>query len=185
MASADGAGLVSAAVRTAILANAPRRSVSAVAAAAVSAVVGTHAEAACQTQLSSERGGTPRGTERSNDDGFVGGTEGGESFTEEEEERLTASCQDGCQHCCRGEGSAVAGDVGPGWTVPACFQCSRERTRSTESTEEESEGRVKYDGSGPLCGAGNIDLWHHVQDRERRSRADPGCECVAALFLVS
>ena len=49
MANADGAGLVSAGVRAAILAKAPRRTVSAVAAAVVSAVVGAHAEAAYQT----------------------------------------------------------------------------------------------------------------------------------------
>ena len=64
MASADGAGLVSAG-RAAILAKAPRRTAGAVAAAVVSAVVGTPAEAACQTQLSSERAGTQRGTARS------------------------------------------------------------------------------------------------------------------------
>ena len=68
----------------------------------------------------------------------------------------------------------MQGTLDPGErTVPACFQCSRgERKRSTESTEEETEGRCKYDGSGPFCGAANIDLWHFVQDR---SRADPGC----------
>ena len=43
--------------------------------------------------------------------------------------------------------------------VLAYFQCFRgERKRSTESTEEEREGRFKYDGSGPCCGASNIDL---------------------------
>ena len=51
MANADGAGLVSAALRAAILAKAPRRTVSAVAAAVVSAVVGLHADAATQTVI--------------------------------------------------------------------------------------------------------------------------------------
>ena len=67
MANADVAGLVSAAVRAAILARAPRPTVSAVAAAVVSAV-GAHGEAACQTRLSSGRAGTQRGTARSDDD---------------------------------------------------------------------------------------------------------------------
>ena len=65
MASAGGAGLVSAGGRAAVLAKARRPTAGAVAAAVVSAVVGTPAEAACQSQLSSERSGTPRGTARS------------------------------------------------------------------------------------------------------------------------
>ena len=72
MASADAAGHISAAVRAALLANAPRRTVSVVAAAVVSAVVRAHAKAACQTRLSSERAGTQRGTARCKDDDAAG-----------------------------------------------------------------------------------------------------------------
>ena len=114
MANADGARLVSADVRAAILA---------------SAVVGAHAEAATQTRSSSERAGTQRGTERSDDDDaagcFAASLEGMRvarpSQRKKKKERRQAA-KTGCQHCCRWEISAVAGDPGPERTLTLNFK---------------------------------------------------------------
>ena len=73
MASVDGAAaLVSAAVRAAILARAPRRTVSAVAAAAVSAIVVANAKAGTDSRSARLPAGTEREANPSHDDGVAG-----------------------------------------------------------------------------------------------------------------
>lgn len=146
MASADGAGPVSAAVRAAILAKAPHRAVSAV--AAVVSAVGTHAEAACQTQLSAMpqvvlrpwrsrgRRELDRGRGRKNDG--------------EPPRQLPALVSMRRERRCRQRRTR---DEDRASLLPVLTW----RKRSTESTQEESEERFRYDGSGPFCGAANID----------------------------
>ena len=72
MVHADGAGLVSAAVRAATLAKVHRGTVSAVAAALVSAVLGAHLKAATQTRSARSELELSRETERSEDVGAPG-----------------------------------------------------------------------------------------------------------------
>ena len=153
MANADVAGLVSAAVRAAILARAPRPTVSAVAAAVVSAV-GAHGEAACQTRLSSGRAGTQRGTARSDDDAA-----GCLAALLEALRAARAWQRKRKKERCRAAETAASG-----WERRRRRRWSQEEDRASllpvltwrKKETHRIHLRKKARSSGPFCGAANI-----------------------------
>ena len=190
MANADGAGLASAAVRAAILAKAHRRTVSAVAAAVVSAVVGTHAKAACQTQLSSERAGTQRGTARSNDDDAAGcpaalleALRAARASQRKRKKERRRAAKTAASTVVDEKGAQMQPGGGP------CQPASSAHVAKERDPQNPPKKKAR-DGSGTMAVVPSVEQRTLTCDTICKSgrgvsRADPGCECLAALFLVS
>ena len=154
IANADAAGLASAAVRAAILAKAPRRTVSAVAAAVV---------AACQTRLSSERARTQRGTARSNDDDVAGcpaalletlrAARASQRKRKKERRRAAKTAASTVVDEKRAQTQATLDpDGGP------CQPASNAHVAKERDPQNPQKKKARHDSSTTFCGAANIDL---------------------------